>query len=195
MFMMGENHITGLDVPELPPVSQIGMVVPDLEEGVRFYRAFLGIPKWYCTVIKECSYRFRGRPIDISLDIAVGYSGKTQVELIQVHGTDDNIYHAYPGEAGFGFHHFGVVVNDLDKAVRSMNERGFAPLQEGTLRYAGGGKTRVAYLDTMAKAGLILELIETKAFGINLGMPEWLVSLGRITGDTKPMKALTGGRS
>jgi methylmalonyl-CoA/ethylmalonyl-CoA epimerase len=184
------KQMANLDDLDLPPVSQIGMVVPDLLDGVRFYRNLLGIPKWYQTVITECSYYYRNRPIDISLDIAVGYSGKTQVELIQVHGKDDNIYHAHPGEAGFGFHHFGVVVNDLRDGVRAMRGRGFAPLQEGTLKYAGGGATKVAYLDTMGKAGLILELIETKAFGINLGMPEWLINLGRLTGDTKAMHAV-----
>ncbi len=187
MFASGEKHITSLDVPDLPPVSQIGMVVPDLAEGVRFYRAFLGIPRWYRTVIKECRYRYRDRPIDIFLDIAVGYSGRTQVELIQVHGSDDNIYHAHPGEAGFGFHHFGVVVGNLEQALRSMLDQGFNPLQEGVLHYAGGGKTRVAYLDTLSRAGLILELIETRAFGLNLGMPEWFIGLGRLTGDTQRM--------
>ncbi len=174
-----------LDGLDLPAVTQIGMVVPDLLEGVKFYRDFLGIPRWYHTVITECSYYYKNRPIDIMLDIAVGYSGKTQIELIQVHGSDDNIYRAHPGEAGFGFHHFGVVVDNLDKARRIMWDRGYAPLQEGTLKYAGGGKTRVAYLDTIDEAGLILELIETKAFGLNLGMPQWLINLGRITGDTK----------
>lgn len=174
-----------LDGLDLPAVTQIGMVVPDLIEGVRLYRDFFNIPKWYHTVITECSYYYKNRPIDILLDIAVGYSGKTQIELIQVKGQDDNIYRAHPGEAGFGFHHFGVVVDDLDKAKDIMKGRGHKPLQEGTLKYAGGGKTRVAYLDTVNSAGLILELIETKAFGLNLGMPQWLINLGRITGDTK----------
>lgn len=178
-----------LDGLDLPAVTQIGMVVPDLMEGVRLYRDFFNIPKWYHTLISECSYYYKDRPIDILLDIAVGYSGKTQIELIQVIGKDDNIYRAHPGEAGFGFHHFGVVVDDLDKAKAVMKGRGHLPLQEGTLKYAGGGKTRVAYLDTVDSAGLILELIETKAFGLNLGMPEWLVSLGRITGDTKNIPA------
>jgi catechol 2,3-dioxygenase-like lactoylglutathione lyase family enzyme len=190
MLKPWHKQMANLDGLDLPHVSQIGMVVPDLLKGVRFYRDFLGIQKWYQTVITECSYYYRNRPIDIRLDIAVGYSGKTQIELIEVHGKDDNIYQAHPGEAGFGFHHFGVVVNDLRDSVRTMRGRGFAPLQEGMLKYAGGGKTKVAYLDTMDKAGLILELIETKAFGINLGMPEWLINLGRITGDTKAIHAL-----
>jgi hypothetical protein len=123
----------------------------------------------------------------MSLDIAVGYSGKTQVELIEYRSADANIYSAHPGEAGFGFHHFGMVVDDLDAAVKLMADKGFPALQDGALRYRGGGKTRFAYLDTISKAGMILEFIETKAFGINLGMPEWLVSLGRVTGDTKAM--------
>jgi hypothetical protein len=183
------KQMASLDGLNLPPVTQIGMVVPDLFEGVRLYRNFLGIPKWYHTVITDCSYYYRNKPIDILLDIAVGYSGKTQIELIQVKGSDDNIYRAHPGEAGFGFHHFGVVVDNLENARRIMWDRGFAPLQEGTLKYAGGGKTKVAYLDTIDKAGLILELIETKAFGLNMGMPQWLINLGRITGDTKSIPA------
>ncbi|HNU75357.1 MAG: hypothetical protein BWZ01_01149 [Deltaproteobacteria bacterium ADurb.BinA179] len=195
MFEERVKNLAGIDVPDLPPICQIGMVVPDLKEGARFYRMLLGISKWYCPVIKEFSCRFRGRPIDISVDIAVGYSGKTQVELIQYHGSDDNIYRAHPGEAGFGFHHFGVVVGNLEKSLETMSSLGIAPLQEGTLTYAGGGTTRFAYLDTMAKAGMILELIETKAFGFNLGMPRWLVSLGRITGDTVSVEAFKGGRS
>lgn len=189
MFGIRRMLSAGLDVPQLPPISQIGMVVPNLREGVRFYRSFLGIPKWYRTVITGSSCRYRGQAIDISLDIAVGYSGRTQVELIEFRGKDENVYSAHPGEAGFGFHHFGVVVGDLEKAVRSMRERGFPALQEGELRYAGGGRTRYAYLDTVDRAGMILELIETKAFGINLGMPEWLVGLGRVTGDTRLVAA------
>lgn len=182
--MMKPWHTQAGNGLQLPPVTQIGMVVDDLVQGVSFYRDFFCIPSWYRTVVTECRYTYRGRPIDIQLDIAVGYTGKTQVELIQVHGRDDNIYRDYPSMAGFGFHHFGVVVNDLPRAIRDMRDKGFSPLQEGVLRYAGGGATKVAYLETMDKAGLILELIETKAFGLNLGMPEWLVKLGRLTGDT-----------
>lgn len=69
----------------------------------------------------------------------------------------------------------------------TTSPKGFAPRQEGLLRYAGGGATKVAYLESMEKTGLILELIETKAFGLNLGMPEWLVKLDRLTGDTSAM--------
>ena len=172
----------------IPPISQMGFVVQSLEESSAFYGSLLNIKKWYRTKITECDYTFKGKPIEMVLDIAVGYSGKTQIELIKVSGPDDNIYYDVNGRDGFGFHHFGVVVNNLEKHIRGMETAGIEPLQIGTLKYGGGGVTKVAYMDTMETAGFILELIETKAFGINLGMPQWLVNLGRITGDICAMK-------
>ncbi len=177
-----------LESLKLPPITQMGLVVESLEESARFYSALLNIKKWYKTIITECQYDYKGKPIDIQLDIVVGYTGKTQVELIKFTGKDNNIYCDINGKALFGFHHFGVVVNCLEKQVKKMTVSGIKPLQVGTLKYGGGGATKVAYMDTMQSSGFILELIETKAFGINFGMPQWLVSLGRITGDTVSMK-------
>lgn len=173
---------------KLPPISQMGFVVQSLEESTQFYGALLNIKKWYKAKITECQYNYQGKAIDICLDIAVGYTGKTQIELIKTSGQDDNIYCDVPGNGSFGFHHFGIIVNNLEKQVSLMEKSGIKPLQVGTLKYGGGGFTMVAYLDTMQSCGFILELIETKAFGINFGMPQWLINLGRITGDTAVMK-------
>lgn len=187
------THDTSIDLGilkslSLPPITQMGFVVQSLEESAEFYGSMLNIKKWYRTNIVECDYIYNGSPVDNSLDIVVGYSGKTQVELIKVTGEDDNIYYDYTGRDGVGFHHFGVVVNNLEPHMEKMKAAGINPLQSGRLKYGGGGVTKVAYMDTMESAGFILELIETKAFGINLGMPQWLVSLGRITGDIISMR-------
>lgn len=190
---MNTNHDQSVNLGilktlSLPPVTQMGFVVQSLEESTEFYGSMLNIKKWYRTKIIECDYIYKDSPIDNSLDIVVGYSGKTQVELIKVSGNDDNIYYDYIGREGIGFHHFGVVVNNLETQVKKMGMAGIRPLQSGRLKYGGGGVTKVAYMDTMKSAGFILELIETKAFGINLGMPQWLVNLGRITGDIIAMR-------
>ncbi len=178
-----------LNALSLPPITQIGMVVRDLGEGVEYYKHLLNIRKWYRTRIKESSYVFKGKPIELSLDIAMGYSGKMQIELIHILGGDEkNVYFDRLGKGGEGFHHFGVMVRDLDADLRKMEKAGYQPLQTGSLRCEGGGFTRIGYMDTVQDAGFILELIETKAFGINLGMPQWLVSLGRLTGDISSMR-------
>lgn len=190
---MNTTHGTSINLDilaklKLPPITQLGFIVQSIDESARFYGSLFNIRKWYMTQMVESEYRFRGTAIDMSIDIAVGYSGKMQVELIQVRGNDNNVYYEYLGREGFGFHHFGVVVGNLEKYKERMVKAGIQPLQEGTLKYGGGGGTRFAYMDTMGSSGCIVELIETKAFGLNFGMPQWLVSLGRITGDTASIK-------
>jgi hypothetical protein len=173
---------------KLPPISQLGIIIPDIQKGVDYYSCLLNIKKWYRTKINYQEYFYQGRPIDQELNIVVGYSGKVQFELIQVNGKDENIYSAVLGKGGAGFHHFGVTVSNVEKKVQELEHAGIKPLQTGILRFGRGGVTKFAYLDTMERAGFILELIETRAFGINMGMPRWLVSLGRFTGDTESIK-------
>ena len=49
----------------------------------------------------------------------------------------------------------------------------------------GDAVTRFAYLDTLPYCGFIVELIETRLWGMNLGMPEWLIRVGQLTGATE----------
>ncbi|RJQ67055.1 MAG: VOC family protein [Desulfobacteraceae bacterium] len=182
------NEISGTEPLQellLPPASQIGITVSNLEKGVRFYQSLLHVKKWYRTKITDADYFYKDKAIDQKLDIVVGYWGKMQLELIQQNCSVENIYtrHAAPG--GFGLHHLGVVVGDLERKVSMLRDMGILPLQTGTIRFGRGGLTHFAYMDSMARAGFILELIETRAFGLNLGMPEWLVNIGRATGDTE----------
>lgn len=177
------EHRSFIERLRLPRISQIGFVVPDLVRGVDYYRSLLGIRKWYRTVITGAEYRYRGTPIDQRLAIAVGYSGDVQIELIEARGSDENIYTGCTG-----LHHLGVTVGNLGRKLNELERAGIHPLQEGTITFGRGGMTRFAYLDTVDAAGFILELIETRAFGINLGMPRWLIGVGRLTGDTKSIR-------
>jgi hypothetical protein len=97
------NETIAKDVPllknlKLPPISQIGIVVSDLKKGVDYYRNLLTIRKWYRPKINRYEYFYREKQIDQQLDIAVGYSGKIQIELILVSGTGENVYSAVLGK-------------------------------------------------------------------------------------------------
>ena len=50
----GESHL--LLSMGLPAVSQVGVIVNDLDKAVRYYRSLLNIKKWYSTRInrEEC---------------------------------------------------------------------------------------------------------------------------------------------
>jgi len=183
-FCNASIDIDTLKKLKLPPVRQLGFIVPSLKESAPYYGGLFNIRKWFKTKTTGFTYSFKGEPGDMNIDIAVAYSGRMQIELIEVAGNDNNIYYEYPGREGFGLHHIGIVVNNLKKYRERMMNAGISPLQEGVLKFGGGGVTRFSYMDTMEQFGVILELIETRAYGISLGMPKWLVSIGRITGDT-----------
>ena len=60
-------------------------------------------------------------------------------------------------------------------------------LFEGQFKTAGGGSVRFAYLDTRQQCGIILELINIKLYGINVPQTEFMMNVGRLTGDVLKM--------
>jgi hypothetical protein len=166
----------------LPRLNQLGLVVRDLDSAMSSYGAALGVATWYRSRMASFRLFFRGDRIDMDWDIVVGYSGRVQVELIRVHEAGPNLYHELLGPMGSGFHHLGVVVRDFDRRLERASGAGLEVLQHGAIDFAGGGACRFAYFDTVPILGFILELIEMKVYGLQLGLPEWLLRAGTLTG-------------
>ncbi len=192
IYSITEKNCLRLKKLKLPPPNQVGIIVTDLARGAYFYGSLLNIKRWYKTRIVDAECFYRGNAIKQTLQIAVGYAGGIQYELILQSSSEENIYNSIYSEDKGGFHHLGSVVGDIDRRLSVLEEAGIKPLQTGTIRFGRAGVTRYAYLDTMELAGFILELIETRAFGINMGMPEMLPRLGLLTGDTETLKIQAG---
>ena len=100
-------------------VHQLGFVVPDMEAAMDFYGAVYGVKRWYRPVNEpQGELFFEGRPFsDPGYDMAIGYCGKTEIELITV-GKVDNLYSRYLAQnpAG-GLHHISFFVRNLDAWV------------------------------------------------------------------------------
>ena len=169
----------------LPRLSQIGIVVRDVNAATKAYGTAFGVPRWYRSRMASFEVAYRGEPTPMDWDIVVGYSGKVQIELIEVREAGPNLYHELLGAEGAGFHHLGVVVRDLGRRLGRAGAAGLGVAQHGAIRFAGGAACRFAYLDTLDTLGFILELIEMKVYGCQLGMPEWLLRVGTITGDVE----------
>jgi hypothetical protein len=169
----------------LPAIGQIGLVVQDMTAAMVTYGAAFGVDRWYRSRMAWFEVVFDGEPIAIEWDIVVGYSGRVQIELIRVGDAGPNLYHEVFGPDGAGLHHLGLVVHDLDHHLESAEAADIAIRQHGAIRFAGGAACRFAYLDTAAELGLILELIEMRVYGLDLGMPEWLLRVGTLTGDVE----------
>ena len=172
-----------LEKLKLPPMGQLGIVVEDICQAVNQYSTLLNIKSWYRTKIVKHEIHYLGKPIKLDLDIALGYSGSLQFELIQVIQGDKNVYTDLIDSQGLGIHHIGFGVSNLSDPMDRLQRAGYAILQYGTFKTKGKAITRFAYFDTTEQFGYITELIETSFMGVNVGMSRWMMKIGSITGD------------
>jgi methylmalonyl-CoA/ethylmalonyl-CoA epimerase len=144
-------------------VGQVGIIVPDLEEGLRGYAAIGMIESWSIYTYGPATVprvEYRGEAGQFSVRIALG-GKQPQIELMQpLEGP--SIYEEWIAERGYGLHHLGFFVPSLEDAVTAMAGAGFAVLQLGS-GYGLDGDGGFAYFDTVEVASVILEAIEVPA--------------------------------
>ena len=145
-------------------LDQVAIVVEDLDQAVENYWELLGIGPWRIhtfgrPAVKRMSYH--GQPSEFMFRTAFAQVGPLRLELIQVIA-GQTIYDDWAEQRGYGLHHIGVLVDDMDKALEEAREAGLSVLQEGS-GYGLDGDGHYAYLDTVKLIGTILELIKLPA--------------------------------
>ena len=114
------------------------LIVKDLDKamknfealGVGPFPAFVGGPEGTPVIGK--TVRGEDSDYDMDLRLADGGMGGIGFELIQpLEG--HSIYDEFIEEKGEGIHHLAYLVEDLDKEIADMAERGFKVLQTGEL--------------------------------------------------------------
>lgn len=147
-----------LDV-EIPELSQIGIVVEDLEDGMDRFGALLGVEPWQVFRFEPpdlTETTFRGEPVEQSWLIALSSVGDTDLELIEPReGT--NTYTEFLDAHGEGIHHVASYAYEEPAAVvERYEDAGVSVLQSGV--YQGGS---FWYLDLREEMnGLILEVVD-----------------------------------
>jgi hypothetical protein len=142
-------------------VAQVALVVQDLDETVENYWKLYGIGPWYFytygkPLVKEMSYH--GEPSEYKMRIALSYLGPLRIELIEL-GEGNTVYADFVKAHGYGVHHFGILVEDMEAALADAQAAGIAMLQDGA-GFGRDGDGHYAYLDTEDEIGVMLELIE-----------------------------------
>jgi methylmalonyl-CoA/ethylmalonyl-CoA epimerase len=141
-------------------VAQVGLVVRDLDRTVECYWKQYGIGPWHFytyhkPLVKQMSYH--GQPADYAMRIALAWIGPLRIELIEMAG-GDSVYADFVKEHGYGVHHFGVLVDDMDAALAQAAAAGLAMTMDGA-GFGRDGDGHYAYLDTEEDLGTTLELI------------------------------------
>ncbi|GAP19892.1 VOC family protein [Leptolinea tardivitalis] len=142
-------------------VSQVCILVPKLEPVVEMYYKLFGIGPWQFYTYKKPFVKnmtYMGKPANYASRIALSYFGPTRIELIEpLEG--ESVYADFIREHGYGVHHFGLLVDDMQAALKQAEEAGLPMTMDGS-GFGLDGDGHYAYLDTEKYLGITLELIE-----------------------------------
>ena len=65
-------------------MRQIGIVVKDIDNAMKHWVEVCGVGPWfYAEQLPLDEFRYKGRPYDLKVSIALANSGDVQIELIQ----------------------------------------------------------------------------------------------------------------
>jgi methylmalonyl-CoA/ethylmalonyl-CoA epimerase len=142
-------------------VAQIGMVVKDLDKMVEMYWKTFGIGPWHFytygkPLVKKMSYH--GKAVEYKMRVALSNFGPMRIELIEII-EGDTVYADFVKDHGYGVHHLGLLVDDMQAAVAQAEAAGFKVIMDGS-GHGLDGDGHYAYLDTEEVYGTTLELIE-----------------------------------
>lgn len=138
-------------------VTQVGVVVKDIEKSARSYSQVLGVPvpSWELTdPVEKAHTLYLGQPSTARAKLAFIQLPNIVVELIEPVG-GPSTWRDFLETKGEGVHHIAFEVKDMEKRLAELKAKGVTLIQRGD--YTGG---RYCYVDATAQIGLILELLE-----------------------------------
>lgn len=139
-------------------VTQVGVVVKDVKQVVERLE-FLGIgPFKEMKLPPERKERFRGKPALAEAKIMTVPIGGTQLELVQPL-TTESPHGEYLETKGEGIQHIMVTVDDIEKEIKQLTDKGCTLLLD--IRLPGG--IHGAYIDLHA-GGIIVEMFQKDLF-------------------------------
>ena len=138
-------------------IDQVCLVVRDLEKTVDRLRDLMNLGPFQFKETDRPDAVVHGKRTHVRARRAYTQAGPVELELIEP-GEGENAFREFLDNHGEGVHHFGILVTDLEQALARFEEKGIGVLQQWER-----GRTRLAYLDTEASLGVILELRRRRA--------------------------------
>lgn len=144
---------------QLPPVTQIGFVVWDVDKAVEHYLSMLGMGPWTVYEFVPDQHWFWGKPSHLKLKMAKAMSGNIEFELIQpLEG--ESLHLEFLETSGEGVQHLGFNVPDYDDTFDRFVKAGFEPaMRAETYVDTYKGRLKACYFDTRRVTGIALEIM------------------------------------
>ncbi|GIP18740.1 lactoylglutathione lyase [Paenibacillus montaniterrae] len=138
-------------------VTQIGILVHDIEKVSEAYAKFFGVEKpniSWTDGYELAQTEFEGKPSQARAKLAFFDMGSLQLELIEP-DHHESTWRNYLNEHGEGPHHIAFSVKGMQEKIELLAQSGFPLQQKG--EYPGG---RYAYIDTIPQLKVLVELLE-----------------------------------
>ena len=132
-------------------LDHIGIVVKDIDEAANFYTGILGLPSWNLGIVEDSINGVRMLSI---------LTGEIFLELIQP--TSKNRFAEFLEEQGGGLFHLCFFVDEFDKEVRALKEKGFI-VEEEVANISPEHPFRLAWLSPKSAQGVWIELVDMLA--------------------------------
>lgn len=143
----------------LPQVSQIGVVVEDIDRAVDYYTSIFGLGPFTKYEFQPDRHWFRGEPSPLRMRMAKAMWGDLEWELLQpLQGP--SLHQEFLTNQGEGLQHLGFNVRNYDEIYNRMVENGFDPVMRAESYMENyGGDLKACYFDTRRVGGVIFEVI------------------------------------
>jgi methylmalonyl-CoA/ethylmalonyl-CoA epimerase len=138
-------------------VTQIGLVVSNIEEVVRAWSVLLGVPAPEIVLtdtVDIAHTEYRQQATSARAKLAFFQLGQVDLELIEPIG-EPSTWHDQLATHGSSLHHIAFHVQGMPERIEALAAYGLPLLQRGD--YTGGC---YAYLDGSQQYGAIVELLE-----------------------------------
>lgn len=137
-------------------VFQNAFIVNDIEEAISRWVRTMGIgPFVVLENISMANAFYRGQPTTMKLHAALAASGDIQMELIQPLHDHPSVYRDFYPTGKEGFHHIGVLTDDVARDVEAYRKLGHDVIASG----GNPDSTHIAYVDTWDASRCLVELI------------------------------------
>jgi hypothetical protein len=134
---------------------QVAFVTTDLDRFLQSIGDDLGADRFF--VIRDAQVTdqtYRDEPCDARQDLAFGYAGTLQFEVIQPLSGVSSYSEFLSAHPQGGLHHTGILVDDYDEAVAELSKT-CTKVQTGRV-----GETRFAYFDLLGTLGEYIEVLQ-----------------------------------
>ncbi len=127
-------------------IDHLGIAVNSIDEGKKFWTDILGLGFEGSETVEEQKVTTAFFPV-----------GESEVELLESTAPDGPVA-KYIEKKGEGIQHVAFRVDDIEKALIELKEKGIRLIDEKPRKGAGGAK--IAFLHPKATNGVLVELCE-----------------------------------